>query len=71
MLCVDSFQIFGLQAVCFVKTIKSAEMPNMISKKYHIPVLGDITAIAPADLPSRFNPPKATLYGSPGHATVN
>jgi hypothetical protein len=64
---LSNFQISG-GIPCQNQKVRDAEHDI---QEYYTPVLGDITATAPAELPSRCNHSKATLYGSPRHAMVN
>ena len=66
-----SSQIFGqMVVVSLVKNSKSrnSEVPKHDIQDHYIAVLGDITATAPVELPSRWNPPRATLFAKPGQA---
>jgi hypothetical protein len=68
---MTSSQIFGqMVVVSLVKISKSrnSEVPKHDLQDHYIAVLGDITATAPVELPSRWNPPRAILFAKPGQA---
>jgi hypothetical protein len=64
---LSNFRITG-GMLCQNQKVRDPE--HDIQEQY-TPVLGDITAIASVESPSRWNPSRATLFARPEHARVN